>query len=529
VSTQDRATAWQTAPVALLRLDPDGTVLDANATFARWVGRPVAELAGTARLAALLSVGGRIYWETHVAPLLHMQGHVAEVAVELRTPGGRMPVLLTAAVRADDGTVDVALSGATERSRYEHELLAARAAAERATADVQVLQRLASELSAAPDVESVAAAVVDTLARALDGAGVTLWTLEDDAWRLRAAAPGSAAPGATPGSAAADALPERVPTVGDAVRREPDGSLVVPLPGRARLHGVLRVRPSGRPGAEPLDESLLAATGHQAGPALERALLFDQHATVALALQRAMLTTHTPVDPRFTLAAEYRPAVRHLEVGGDWYDAFAVRDGLLAVSVGDVVGRGLHAATTMSQLRSAGRAVAGPDLRPHHVLEHLDRFVEHAGVGFMTTTVFLQLDLATGELEFAAAGHLPPLVLAAGGGASFLWGARSVPLGLHGLGARSSARAHLAPGDTVVLYTDGLVERRTWTLREGLAALGRLVEQHATASPGASGAALDVARVVDAALPRQGAEDDVSVVALTWHGPGPEGAPGPAS
>jgi hypothetical protein len=508
VSTRRRATAWESAPVALLRLDADGTVLDANATFARWVGRPVAELTGGVRLAALLSVGGRIYWETHVSPLLHMQGRVEEVAVELRTPDGRMPVLLTAAVRPDDGTVDVALSGAAERSRYEHELLAARAAAERAAADVRVLQRLASELSAAPDVDSVAAAVVDTLARSLEGAGVTLWTLEDDAWRLRAATPAGA--------------PERMPSAGDAVRREPDGCLVVPLRGRTRLHGLLRVRPSGRPGAEPLDPELLEATGHQAGSALERALLFDQHATVALELQRAMLTTHTPVDARFTLTAEYRPAERDLEVGGDWYDAFAVRDGLLAVSVGDVVGRGLHAATTMSQLRSAGRAVAGPDVQPHLVLEHLDRFVEHAGAGFMSTTVFMQLDLATGDLEFAAAGHLPPLVLTADGTASFLWGARSVPLGLHGLGARSSARAGLAPGDTVVLYTDGLVERRTWNLREGLAALGRLVEQHAAPSPGADGAApLDVARVVDAALPPQGAEDDVCVVALTWHGPGP--------
>ncbi|WP_282945434.1 SpoIIE family protein phosphatase [Cellulomonas endometrii] len=512
MNAEQRAGAWDAAPVALLRLDADGTVLDANATFARWVGRPAAELVGTVRLAALLSVGGRIYWETHVAPLLHMQGRVEEVAVELRAPDRRMPVLLTAVVREDDGTVDVALSGAAERSRYEHELLAARTAADRAVGDVHVLQRLASELSEAADVDSVAHAVVDTLALTLGGAGVTLWTVADGVWTPRAGTPGE--------------RPERVPVAGDAVRREADGCLVVPLRGRTRLLGVLRVRPSGRPGADPLDPDLLAATGHQAASALDRARLFDQHASVALELQRAMLATNIPADPRFTIASEYRPGVRDLEVGGDWFDAFAVRHGMLAVTVGDVVGRGLHAATTMSQLRSAGRAVTGPDVRPHLVLEHLDHFVEHAGSGFMSTTVHTQLDLRTGDLEFAVAGHLPPLVLRADGSTSYLWGARSTPLGLTGLGARTSAHARLGAGDTLVLYTDGLVERRTRTLPAGLAALALLVGQQVGTGGGPAGRrGLDVARVVDAALPHHGAEDDVCVVALTWHGPDGGGTP----
>ena len=110
-----RSEAWDVAPVALLRLDDVGRIVDANQALLEWVGRRPEDVLGGARLSELLSVGGRIYWETHLAPLLHLQGRVDEVAVELRGPDGRLPVLLSALVRTlDDGRriVDVALSRA---------------------------------------------------------------------------------------------------------------------------------------------------------------------------------------------------------------------------------------------------------------------------------------------------------------------------------------------------------------------------------------------------------------------------------
>ena len=140
-----RSEAWDVAPVALLRLDGDGVIIDANEALLEWVGRPAQEVLAGVRLSELLSVGGRIYWETHLSPLLHMQGGVDEVAVELRGPDGRLPVLMSAVVHTGhDGerTVDVALSRATERSRYERELLAARILAFNLAVQLPVHERL---------------------------------------------------------------------------------------------------------------------------------------------------------------------------------------------------------------------------------------------------------------------------------------------------------------------------------------------------------------------------------------------------
>src|SRR6478609_3696654 len=369
-----RSQAWDAAPVALLRLDADGTIADANRMFLEWVGRDAGDVVVLTWLSELLSVGGRIYWETHLSPLLHMQGRIDEVAVELRGPDGRMPVLMSARAWATDSgerVVDVALSRAVERSRYERELLAARTAADTDAA---------------------------------------------------------------------------------------------------------------------------------------------QKASVAHELQLALLTTNLPTDGRFVVSTEYRPGVQALEVGGDWYDAFLLDDDRLAVVVGDVVGRGLHAATAMGQLRSAVRAVAGPGVGPAALLTRLDRFVEQAAVGFMATLAYAEIELGTGGVRYACAGHLPPLRVTAAGAHEFLWEGRSTPLGI-GTG-RAEAEATLLPHDLLVLYTDGLIERRNRSLREGLDALAE------------AGAALreptgSVSSLVTDLLAHAGDErDDVCVLVMAWSGDG---------
>ena len=369
-----RSDAWDVAPVALLRLDGDGTITDANRMFLEWVGREPDDVLGSTRLSELLSVGGRIYWETHLSPLLHMQGRIDEVAVELRGPDGRMPVLMSARAWATDSgerVVDVALSRAVERSRYERELLAARTAADTDAA---------------------------------------------------------------------------------------------------------------------------------------------QKASVAHELQLALLTTNLPTDARFVVSTEYRPGVQALEVGGDWYDAFLLDDDRLAVVVGDVVGRGLHAATAMGQLRSAVRAVAEPGVGPAALLGRLDRFVEQAAVGFMATLAYVEIELDTGRVRYACAGHLPPLRLTAAGGHEFLWAGRSTPLGI---GAdRVEAEATLLPGDLLVLYTDGLIERRNRSLREGLDALAEA--SAALLEPGGSVSSLVTDLLVHAGDER----DDVCVLVMAWSGDG---------
>ena len=140
--------------------------------------------------------------------------------------------------------------------------------------------------------------------------------------------------------------------------------------------------------------------------------------------------------------------------------------------VGDVVGRGLEAAATMGQLRSAARALASTGLSPAALLDALDRFSRRHGVGQMATVAYADLDLATGHLRYACAGHPPPAIAEPGRDPRFAWDGRSTPLDAHGVPhPRPEAALDLAAGTTVLLYTDGLFERHDRPLRSGLDAL----------------------------------------------------------
>ena len=184
-----------------------------------------------------------------------------------------------------------------------------------------------------------------------------------------------------------------------------------------------------------------------------------------------MLSGSMPVADGLELAVAYRPGVAGLEVGGDWYDAFWLDEGdTIGLVVGDVVGRGIDAAATMGQLRSAVRALASTGLGPGALLDALDGFVRRHGVGRMTTLVYMQLGIVSRRLRFAAAGHPPPLLVMPGEEPCFVWDGRSLPLDAHAASARprSEATRELPPGGAVVLYTDGLIETRAQSLDTGM-------------------------------------------------------------
>ena len=500
---------WDDAPCGLLALDRDGTVLDANRTVLGWLGRERPDVVGGTRLQDLLAVGGRIYWETHLAPLLHVDGRFDEVALELVTPSGRLPVVMSAVVEPGSdgpGSTRVAIHSAWERSRYEQELRAARSVAERSAGRTRALQHATAALSGALGVDGVAAALLAAAVGPLGSRSATLWLAD----------PGTGVGAGLAEGEAAGAAP--APVLGDlAGRREAfveGGRVVVPMHGQSTLQGVLSLRPYDDPGADPLDLPVLTAVGQQAGLALDRAHLYEQSASVAHDLQRSLLAIAPPDDPRFAVATTYRPGVEMLEVGGDWHDTFLAADGLLALCVGDVVGRGLAAASAMGQLRSAVRAVAGPEAGPGRLLSRLDRFVEQVEAASMATLAYAELDLATGELRYACAGHPPPLLVPAEGEPRLLWDGRSPPLGAFTRPQhRDEARVRLTEGDRLLLYTDGLVERRDRALDEGL----DLLRETAAASADAPLEEM-VQEITRTLLRDESTRDDVCVLLLAWNG-----------
>jgi anti-sigma regulatory factor (Ser/Thr protein kinase)/GAF domain-containing protein len=247
--------------------------------------------------------------------------------------------------------------------------------------------------------------------------------------------------------------------------------VAVPLWARGRVNGVLVL--GVPPGSEiPRGSRFLSELAASAGLALENGRLYDQEHENAHILQRGLLSGDLPRDPRAAIGTWYRPAADDLEVGGDWHDAFMVGPNRLAIVVGDVVGRGIRAAATMGHLRSAVRALAATDPGPAGLLERLDRFVDRFEDGRMSTVAYGLLDLDTGNLRYACAGHVPPLLIEPHGGERFLWAGRSTPIAAYaGMKPRVEAEVQLRPGARLLLYTDGLVERRTGNLHTDLARL----------------------------------------------------------
>jgi serine/threonine-protein kinase RsbW len=281
-----------------------------------------------------------------------------------------------------------------------------------------------------------------------------------------------------------------------------------------QLRGKLVLAPKHPPPLPRRTMSFVTELADRCALALENARLYEQERDAAQMLQRSLLAEQLPRDRRFLIATRYRPAGERLEVGGDWYDAFMVSQDTIAVVVGDVVGRGLEAATAMGQLRSAVRALASARQGPAHLLESLDRFVEPLARAQMATLVYVEIALDSGLFCFASAGHPPPLLLETQEQPRFLWDAQSPPVGANLTRLpRPEAQLTLRPDARLLLYTDGLVERRREPLDVGLE---RLAEQFA------SQRATPLADLVEHLAEGMGAEarsdDDICVLGFTFAG-----------
>jgi serine phosphatase RsbU (regulator of sigma subunit)/anti-sigma regulatory factor (Ser/Thr protein kinase) len=284
--------------------------------------------------------------------------------------------------------------------------------------------------------------------------------------------------------------------------------LGVPLEIEGRVIGVLQVA-SRHARRFPQDEMrLLELAADRIARAIERTQINERAHRIAETLQRALLPERLPEIPGVGLAARYLPGGPGAEVGGDWYDVVPYPDGRVGLVMGDVVGKGISAAALMGQLRNGLRVYSLEHDSPDEILDRMNVLLSQAGAFQMSTAVVLIFDPRSDRLCFSAAGHPPPLMLEADGSARFLESKPSVPLGILPYGNYHVSEAALPAGATLLLYTDGLVERRDASLTAGL--------NHLRAA--ANGAPSDpdelCEHVLDVLLPHGPPGDDVALLAL---------------
>ncbi len=300
----------------------------------------------------------------------------------------------------------------------------------------------------------------------------------------------------------------------------PTSVAVVPLRVRGRTLGALSVfRGGDRPALDEHGIGLLTDAAAAAALALDNARLYRRQRDVAWTFQRSLLTA--PVEPDHVhVVARYQPAAEAARVGGDWYDAFLQPDGSTVLVIGDVVGHDVEAAALMAQLRAMLRAIAVvTEGSPAQVLSRLDAALRTLQIPAMATVVVARVEQTADErargvtrLRWSSAGHPPPVVVDPDGGVRTLTSSRQGPLlGVAPERPRVEDEVVLDRGATVLLYTDGLVERRTRSLRAGIADLADALRRHGGA---------DLETLCDtllAELPGGPGEDDIALLGVRLH------------
>jgi serine phosphatase RsbU (regulator of sigma subunit) len=263
------------------------------------------------------------------------------------------------------------------------------------------------------------------------------------------------------------------------------------------------------------ERRFVAGQAEQAALGIVRTQVREREHEVATQLQRSLLPERLPAVDGLDLAARYNAGSTGLVIGGDWYDAVVRPDGLVHVTVGDVAGRGIEAATLMGQIRNAFRAYALEHSSPAEVLV---RLLRHVVADDMATAVILTIDPATRVVRCASAGHPPPLMLPSPGAAVVPVAVDSgPPLGTAPSAEVAEVSLQCATGATIVLYTDGLVEERGHSIDAGIGRVAAAIAAHG---------ADDAGKLADAVLRDVGTrgdlDDDVALLVVRFTEPGGE-------
>jgi GAF domain-containing protein len=553
---------WDLAPCGLIELDERRRVVRANAWFLSRTGYSADDVAHGLAWSSLMTPAGRIMFETQLAPMLALNGTLDEVMLDLLcVDGRRMPVLADlVTVGHDDPTVPertrVALMSVPDRQQYERRLRDAQRQAELASAaNFQVRRRL--ELLAKANLALASSLDVEAALRGL--AGVLAGELADwclvyvvdpdhpkellywsaahvdparrpDVERLAPLLAAHASPESLLTQVLAGAGPLLLPAVTADQRRAATDSnevlalydsldiasaVVVPSRARAQQAAVLvLIRGQDRPAFTEDDFVELIELADRTGIAIDNLRLYAQEHSASLALQKALLTP-LPRLERLELASRYLPGANGSEVGGDWYDAFRQPDGTAVLVVGDVVGHDIKAAASMGQLRGVIRTIGHTTSgSPAKTLALADQAADGLQVRVMASAIVASIRETTPPgrpdiftLQWSNAGHLPPLVVRRSGDVEILDRPADLLLGVFPERDRRQFAIDLRPGDTLLLYTDGLVERRDEDVEDSVAGLARSLT-------GAAGIGLE--ELCDRALQRRPTmnNDDAALLAV---------------
>ncbi|MEU0919219.1 SpoIIE family protein phosphatase [Streptomyces cyaneofuscatus] len=252
----------------------------------------------------------------------------------------------------------------------------------------------------------------------------------------------------------------------------------MPLIAQARPIGALGLLYRDKAGFTPDERNLLMALGTSIAQSLQRAMLYEQEHDLAEGLQQAMLPRRIPAVPGAQVAVRYRSARLGRDIGGDWYDLIPLPGGRVGAVIGDVQGHDTHAAAVMGQLRIVLRAYAAEGHSPATVMARASVFLHELDTDRFATCTYAEVDLTTGVVQVVRAGHVDPLVRDVDGSCRRMPAEGGLPLGLSAEFGRLEypvGTAELDPGQTMILFTDGLVELPGSDLDEGMQLLTTLV------------------------------------------------------
>jgi PAS domain S-box-containing protein len=524
------------APDAFVTLDADGVIRSWNDAAERVFGWTATEAIGQPMRTLLTPLELQDRHDERRQRLVDGTGSDVPTHYEvelMRRNGDRFPAEAT--VSKVDVRGEILLAGfirdVTDRKRQqdEREALvreqAARAEAERVAEMVSGMQLLVDAALAHRTLDDILVDLVARVRAVLDADAAAIYLAADRTLELAAAS----------GGATADQSSEPVP-FGEgfagrvAAGREPmlvqdppaaelpypalaqleiDSLIGLPLLAEGEVTGVLVVGAATPRHFGADDVNLLRLAADRVALAVDHARVYQREHKIAETLQRSLLPDHLPRLPGLSVAARYLPAAAEAEVGGDWYDVLPTPSGGVGLVMGDVAGKGLVAASMVGRLRSALRAYALEGHSPARVVEQLNRLIwTEEDVTQMATLLYVVVDPVAERLHLVNAGHPPPLLLSESRMPQYIEGGSSVPLGVLPFPEFEEVSVPIEQGATVVLYTDGLVERPGEHIDTGLDRLAEAVR----------GAATDPQEICDLVLrdlvPEAGAPDDVALLTL---------------